>query len=51
VRAASETREEDLVHAQSEAMREVDAWFKRALERVPTIKAYLDELAVTPTPS
>jgi hypothetical protein len=49
--AASEAREEDLAHAQSEAMREVDAWFKRALERVPTIKAYLDALAEAPKPN
>jgi len=44
-RAESDAREEDLAHAQSEAMHAVDAWFKLALERVPTIKAYLDELA------
>ena len=28
-------------------MREVDAYFKRALERVPSIKAFLDDLAAT----
>ena len=50
-KAASEAREEDLAHAQSEALREVDAWFKRALERVPTIKAYLDALAEAPKPN
>jgi hypothetical protein len=49
-RAESEARDEDLAHVQSEAMREVDAWFKRTLERVPTIKAYLDELAAGPKP-
>jgi hypothetical protein len=46
-RAEAATRAEDLASARSEAMREVDAWFKAALERVPTIKAYLDELAAT----
>jgi hypothetical protein len=44
-RAESEARDEDLATTRSEAMREVDAWFKRALERVPSIKAYLEELA------
>ena len=44
-RAETEAREDDLALARSDAMREVDAWFKRALERVPSIKAYLDELA------
>jgi hypothetical protein len=50
-RAESDAREEDLAHAQSEAMHAVDAWFKGALERVPTIKTYLDELAAQPRPS
>jgi hypothetical protein len=50
-RVASEARDADLAHAQSEAMTQVDAWFKQALERVPTIKAYLDELAAAPKPS
>lgn len=50
-RAQSDAREEDLAYAQSEAMREVDAWFKRALERVPTIKAYLDDLAAGAKPT
>ncbi|MEO8272910.1 MAG: hypothetical protein ABI620_02425 [Chloroflexota bacterium] len=44
-RAESDAREEDLASAQSEAMVAVDAWFRNALERVPTIKAYLDALA------
>ncbi len=44
-RAQGDARDEDLAHAQSEAMHSVDVWFKLALERVPTIKAYLDELA------
>jgi hypothetical protein len=47
-RAESEARDEDLATTRSEAMREVDAWFKRALERVPSIKAYLEELAAAP---
>jgi hypothetical protein len=38
----------DLETARSDAMREVDAYFKRALERVPSIKAFLDDLAATP---
>lgn len=44
-RGKSKERDEDMEEARSDAMREVDAYFKRALERVPTIKAYLDELA------
>jgi hypothetical protein len=35
----------ELEGARTDAMREVDAYFKRALEGVPTIKTYLDELA------
>jgi hypothetical protein len=50
-RAESEARDEDLATTRSEAMREVDAWFKHALERVPSIKAYLDELAGTGAPA
>jgi hypothetical protein len=49
--ADSAARDDDLASARSEAMHEVDAWFKRALERVPTIKAYLDELAARPEPA
>lgn len=41
-------RSADLEEARSGAMREVDAYFKRALERVPSIKAFLDELAAAP---
>ena len=40
-------RSADLEEARDDAMREVDAYFKRALERVPTIKAFLDELTAT----
>ena len=41
----SEGRSADLEEARSDAMREVDAYFKRVLENVPSIKAYLDGLA------
>ncbi len=51
LRAAFSTRTEtaarsaDLEEARSDAMREVDAYFKRALESVPSIKTFLDDLA------
>jgi hypothetical protein len=41
-------RSADLEEARADAMREVDAYFKRALDIVPSIKAFLDDLAATP---
>ncbi|MEO5704662.1 MAG: hypothetical protein ABIZ52_06630 [Candidatus Limnocylindrales bacterium] len=41
----SEGRSADLEEARSDAMREVDAYFKRVLEAVPSINAYLAGLA------
>lgn len=40
-------RSTDLEEARADAMRAVDAYFKLALERVPSIKAFLDDLAAT----
>ena len=46
--AASAGRSTDLEDARTGAMREVDAYFKRALESVPSIKAFIDDLAASP---
>jgi hypothetical protein len=43
--AAMTTREADLAGLRADAMRAVDDWFRRMLEAVPSIKAYLDGLA------
>lgn len=40
-------RQADLEEARADAMREVDAYFMRALEVVPSIKAFIDDLAAT----
>jgi hypothetical protein len=44
-RAEAAISDADIALAQNEAMREVDAYFKRALTSVPTIKAYLEGVA------
>jgi hypothetical protein len=41
-------REASLAGLRKEAMRAVDDWFRRMLEAVPSIKAYLDSLATPP---
>jgi hypothetical protein len=46
--AASAGRSTDLEDARTGAMREVDAYFKRALDSVPSIKAFIDDLATNP---
>ncbi|HUG30750.1 MAG TPA: hypothetical protein VMQ65_09605 [Candidatus Limnocylindria bacterium] len=48
-RAELAIRDEDIVAAQEHAMREVNAYFERVLMRVPSIQAYLEEIASTHT--
>jgi hypothetical protein len=45
--AAEASYETELEAARTDAMRAVDEFFKRALRAVPTIAAYLDEVAAT----
>ena len=43
--AESARRDEDIADAQAAAMDAVNDYFRRALEGVPSIKSYLEELA------
>jgi hypothetical protein len=44
-RAEAAISDDEIAGAQAEAMREVDAYFKRALTNVASIRAYLEEIA------
>ena len=48
---AEEARADDLAGARADAMHAVDDYFKRMLEGVPSIKAYLDALASEAAPN
>jgi hypothetical protein len=47
--AVEAARDDDLSTVRADAMHAVDDYFKRMLEGVPSIKAYLEELAATPS--
>jgi hypothetical protein len=46
-RAEAAERADDIAEARDDAMREVNAYFERVLTSVPSIKAYLDEVAAS----
>ena len=48
--AAAADRADDIAGARDDAMRATNAYFERVLDGVPTIKAYLDDVAATHPP-